>query len=122
MHCVNANAPSPIPGNTKSDRRIASICFSTATAALDSGTRCSRLAFILDAGMVQTLSAKSISLQRAPTTSPRRPAVRIRNSKARALMFCRASKFGHERTDLCERQSEVVFDRLHLALAREQMV
>ena len=46
----------------------------------DSGTRCSRPAFIRSAGTVQT--SPSISSQCAPSTSPVRAAVRMANSKA----------------------------------------
>ena len=48
----------------------------------DNGTRCSRLCFILSAGIFHSAASRSISAQRAPRTSPDRHAVRTRNSKA----------------------------------------
>jgi hypothetical protein len=53
-----------------------------ARARGESGTRCSRPALIRVAGTVQTLASVSISLQRAPSASPDRAAVRIANSNA----------------------------------------
>ena len=44
------------------------------------GTRCSRLAFILEAGAIQTAASMSTSVQVASRTSPDRAAVRIVNS------------------------------------------
>ena len=55
-----------------------------ASARSLNGTRCSLPAFIRSAGTVQTLADRSISLQRAPMTSPVRAAVRMANSSARA--------------------------------------
>ena len=72
------------PGNTKSETRISSSLSRISTARSLSGTRCSRPAFIRRAGMVQTRASRSISLQRAPRTSPERVAVRMANSSARA--------------------------------------
>lgn len=54
-------------------------------AADDSGTRCSFFAFIRSAGIDQMPRFKSISLHRAPRASPERAAVKIANSKHRAL-------------------------------------
>ncbi len=56
----------------------------TANASVESGTRCSRLLFMRDAGTVQTFAFRSISSQRAPMISPVRAAVRIVNSRALA--------------------------------------
>ena len=69
------------PGKTKSLSRIALHRSRIAAAAAESGTRCSRPAFIRAAGTTQTLSRRSTSSHRAPITSPVRAAVRIRNSK-----------------------------------------
>ena len=44
------------------------------------GTRCSRLALILEAGAIQTAASMSTSVQVASRTSPDRAAVRIVNS------------------------------------------
>ena len=49
-------------------------------ALLDSGTRCSILAFILSAGTVHKHDSKSISSHCINLTSPERAAVRIKNS------------------------------------------
>src|SRR5271166_6721590 len=43
-----------------------------ASASVLNGTRCSFVAFMREAGMVQTASATSTSAQRAPRTSPDR--------------------------------------------------
>ena len=47
-----------------------------------SGIRCSRFAFVREAGMVQTPWFRSISVHAAPRASPERVAVSTRNSKA----------------------------------------
>ena len=78
--------PSLPPGNTNARQRIAAICLIIASAAGDSGTRCSLRPFIRSAGIVQSRSPKLISSQRAPMTSPVRAAVSIANSRARAAM------------------------------------
>lgn len=57
---------------------------SMARAEGDSGTRCSRSAFIRSAGMIQTPAFLSISPQVAPLTSLDLDAQRMANSKARA--------------------------------------
>jgi hypothetical protein len=70
------------PGNKKSlpaDSSLARLRISTARGG--SGTRCSRLVFVRAAGMVHIAPPKSISSRRAPSTSPVRAAVRIRNSE-----------------------------------------
>jgi hypothetical protein len=56
----------------------------------DNGTRCSRPAFMRSAGIVQTFEIKSISDHLAPSASPERAAVRIRNSKASAAIASRS--------------------------------
>ena len=58
----------------------------------ESGTRCSRAAFMRDAGMAQTFLSRSISSQLAPSTSLVRHAVRIANSKARAAIAGRRQR------------------------------
>lgn len=55
-------------------------------AAAVSGTRCLRLAFMREAGIVQVLPLRSISSHVAPSTSPARAAVKIANSNARAAV------------------------------------
>ncbi len=55
---------------------------SNSTARRHSGTRCSRLAFMRDAGIAHTPAAASTSRHSAPRTSPERPAVSTRNSNA----------------------------------------
>jgi hypothetical protein len=59
---------------------------------MESGTRCSRAAFIRSAGIVQTAASMSISSHFAPTTSPGRAAVKMQNSKASAAMAWRPRK------------------------------
>ena len=55
---------------------------STSSAPLDSGTRCSRPAFILAGGIVQTFAAVSISSHVAARASPERAAVKTISSTA----------------------------------------
>lgn len=71
------------PGNTK-ELPAASSRARVRIARLGSlkGTRCSRLAFIRVAGTVHNRLVTLISFQRAPSTSPTRAAVRVKNSKA----------------------------------------
>lgn len=73
-------------------------------ACRDRDTRCSRLAFILSAGTVQSERFRSISRQVAPLTSPERAAVRMANSSALAPApptFLRAAKnVGISSTDI----------------------
>ena len=57
-------------------------CRSISIAAFESGTRCSRPAFILKAGTVHVRTSKSISDHVASRTSPERAAVNTRNSNA----------------------------------------
>ena len=57
-----------------------------AIARGDTGTRCSLPDFMRVPGTIQTLPSRSISSHRAPRTSPRRAAVRIVNSIARAVV------------------------------------
>ena len=52
-----------------------------ARARPESGTRCSRLAFIRPAEITQVRASGSISSQAARRTSPERAAVRTRNSR-----------------------------------------
>ena len=66
---------------------------SNASAAGESGTRCSAFAFIRLAGIVQTAALKSISRQAAPIVSPVRAAVSMVNSRARAASAGRARSF-----------------------------
>ena len=61
----------------------------TARTLAVSGTRCSLPAFIRAAGTIQIRCASSISVQRMPSTSPVRAAVRIASSSARALTASR---------------------------------
>ena len=71
------------PGNTNSlspDNCRAPFMISTARG--ESGTRCSRRVFVRAAGIVHVPLVKSTSDQRAPSTSPVRAAVKMRNSKA----------------------------------------
>ena len=79
-------------------RRARAACISSrmASARADSGTRCSRCAFMRAAGTVQVLSSKSISFQRAPITSPVRAAVRIKNSSPRAAIASRVRKLARK--------------------------
>ena len=81
------------PGNTKSFCRIAFSRFTMVNAAVDSGTLCSRPAFMRLAGTVHILFSKLISSQRAPSTSPVRAAVKIANSSARAATASRCRIF-----------------------------
>ena len=65
------------------------MCLMTATAALDSGTRCSRPPFIRLAGIVHTFARRSSSSHLAPSTSPCLAAVKIVNSipAGRPILF-----------------------------------
>ena len=63
-----------------------------ATEGADNGTRCSRFAFVLDAGTIHSASPKLISAQRAPSTSPVRQAVKTVNSSAIAATPSRARR------------------------------
>src|SRR5712691_7645304 len=76
-------ARSGLPSRIRANGRTVPI---TASEASESGTRCSRPAFMRPAGTVQTLASRSISPHRAPKTSPVRAAVKIANSSARAAM------------------------------------
>ena len=58
--------------NTSSPRRIAAASRSTSSARPESGTRCSRFAFMRSAGMVQTAGSRSISFQVA-ASEPSKP-------------------------------------------------
>ena len=57
---------------------------SASSAPSDSGTRCSRPAFMRSAGTIQVAACMSNSDHRAPITSPVRAAVRIANRSASA--------------------------------------
>ena len=72
-------------------------------------------------GTVQSRSARSISSQRAPMTSPVRAAVRIANSSARAAMPSCCAQLGHECRDLGIGQGGVVLDRRTLLRGRQQV-
>lgn len=69
-------------GNTSPDgRRSGSTASSTATAAFDTGTRCSSPSFILVFGMRYSRASRSILSQVAPLASPDRHAVRTTNRR-----------------------------------------
>ena len=82
----------------------------TSSARADSGTRCSRLAFIRCAGIVHVAAAKSISSQLAYRTSPDRHAVSTRNSKASTAGRYASDVLtpGERRTDVAEGQSALM--------------
>ena len=72
-----------MPGNTSPDPSFSSTAAaSTSSARFDSGTRCSRFAFMRSASTVHVAPSRSISSQLALRTSPERDAVSIRNSSA----------------------------------------
>ena len=73
-------------GKTNSPLRICRSWSRIASACGDNGTRCCRPDFMRGGGMVQTLASKSISAQRAPNTSPERPAVQgFENQRRRVV-------------------------------------
>ena len=78
------------PGKTKSFGEVCSGATEVriSIAGVDSGTRCSRPAFMRTAGTDHSAFPVSISLHLAPITSPVRAAVRIRNSNASADIAC----------------------------------
>ena len=72
-----------MPGNTSPDSSLnPAASASTSSARFESGTRCSRFAFMRSAGTVHVAPARSISSQVALRTSPERAAVSTRNSSA----------------------------------------
>ena len=77
-----------VPGNTKPvTSRSTRASSSTARARSESGTRCSRPVFILEAGTVHVADSRSISPHVANRTSPDRAAVNVRNSKASRVLM-----------------------------------
>ena len=73
----------PRLGNTSGLLRpIARASSRISRARRHSGTQCSRFPFVRGAGMLQTPSSRSISVQTVPLTSPERATGGTRNSKA----------------------------------------
>ena len=79
---------------------------SAATARADSGTQCSRPAFVRFPGTVHTAPSRSISVQRASRTSPLRQAVSTRSSNASTVprhASQRRTRASAARTSACGR-------------------
>ena len=108
---IDKPRPGRLPAKTKSPSRTFACAFSSASAAGDSGTRCSRAALILDAGMVQVAVLRSISDHVAPVASLVLAAVRIVNSRQRAAVPFSRAKRRHKFGDLFVGQSRVVLDQ-----------
>ena len=84
LDIVESDIARPVAlGKIRSDPSAKSRASSrTASAASDSGTRCSRPAFMRSAGTVHVADARSTSSHRACRASPDREAVSIKNSNA----------------------------------------
>ena len=91
---VRSGLPFLPPGSTKPLSPILFMSSRITIAAEESGTRCSRPAFIRAAGTTQIFSPKSISSHRPPITSPVRVAVRSGTPAParRSLVGCAASR------------------------------
>jgi hypothetical protein len=110
--------PAEAAGKDKIAVRIARISSRIASAASESGTRCSFPAFMRSAGIVQHLSAIFISFQRALFTSTDQPAVKIVNSSARSRTLL-LPQLDHEAINFKIRQRRMVLDASYL-VARGQ--
>src|SRR3546814_4373863 len=106
----DSGSPFLVPEKTRSQLGVRSSAQrrTIATALLQSGTTCSRLAFIRCLGIVQRRRPRSNSSQVAPLTSPERLAVRIANSRASRLNDSRSEEHTSELQSLM-RNSYAVF-------------
>jgi hypothetical protein len=90
------------PGNTgasgPASERSSAACRIATRVAPDSGTRCSRLAFIRPAGTVQMAPARSMSPHVAPIASPVLAAVRMARRSASATPHHRPARY----TNVCQ--------------------